>query len=440
MSKTDFLSWDDDLDLDILLGEYTDTDPIVDSDDDFVLETVVHPPKKVKGIDKSLSEHGTAADGYECPDCDKILKSISGFRGHTSRQHGKDLKATDHKANKPDVLVHVQEKENTHSSTPQISIDEIFPNAYKSTLKALEDDPMIALFGSTDFLPILQVSKHKPKVEEFFFNAFCAIFKDNTSITIEADRETIFSCFHRIRLSDTLQTGGITLFQSLGFMDSSVITNFVQTFLLELMNQVLKEHLLKKMKQTQAFDDSLTDNDQKILFYIAGFIIHALHKRYNKLKVSSLKEEKLLCVQGLQESSDTKTFLSKFKSWTVKKDRGGLKLPTDNFYLLVRHMEIIVRQSVNLDNLSASSLCKDSLKEKIMDAFMVKHYASQLFPASDNTLCLMEDIVNMFLTVRGNAVSKLHRRKLAKSNKQNAKKPSKPSSSLRQVLKTKVTN
>ncbi|CAG2241319.1 unnamed protein product [Mytilus edulis] len=40
MSKTDFLSLDDNLDLDILFGEYTDTDPIVDSDDDFVLATV----------------------------------------------------------------------------------------------------------------------------------------------------------------------------------------------------------------------------------------------------------------------------------------------------------------------------------------------------------------------------------------------------------------
>ena len=49
MSKTDLLSWDDDLDLDILLGEYTDTDPIVDSDDDFVLVTGVHPPPKKKG-------------------------------------------------------------------------------------------------------------------------------------------------------------------------------------------------------------------------------------------------------------------------------------------------------------------------------------------------------------------------------------------------------
>ncbi|CAG2238591.1 unnamed protein product [Mytilus edulis] len=167
-----------------------------------------------------------------------------------------------------------KEKANTHSSTPQISIDEIFPNAYQSTFKALEDDPMIALCEPTDFFPILQVSKHKAKVEEFFFIAFCAIFKDNASITIEADRETIFSSFHRIRLSDTLQTVGITIFQSLGFMDS-VITNFVQTFLLELMNQVLKKHLSKNLKQTQAFDNSLTDNDPKILFYIAGFIIRA---------------------------------------------------------------------------------------------------------------------------------------------------------------------
>ncbi|VDI20996.1 Hypothetical predicted protein [Mytilus galloprovincialis] len=318
MSRQIFLSWDDDLDLNILYGEYTDTDPILCN------------PQKGQGIDKSLSADGTATDGYKCPDCDKILKSISGFRGHTSRQHGKQLKATDHKTNKPDVLVHVQEKENTHSSTPQISIDEIFPNAYQSTFKALEDDPMIALFRSTDVLPIRQVSKHKPKVEELFFIAFCAILKDNASITIEDDRETIFPSFPRICLRETLQT--------------------------------------------------------------------------------------------------------------VKKDRGGLKFPTDKFYFLVRHVEIIERQCVNLDNLCASSLCKDSLKEKILDAFMVKHYASQLFPASDNTWCFMEDIVNVFLTVRGNAVSKLHRRKLAKSNKQNAKKPSKPSNSLRQVLKSKVTN
>ena len=66
-SKEDFLSWDTDLDLVELLGEYTD-DEDRDSADNPIQKEV---------------------EGYQCPDCNKVLKSISGFRGHMLKQHKK---------------------------------------------------------------------------------------------------------------------------------------------------------------------------------------------------------------------------------------------------------------------------------------------------------------------------------------------------------------
>lgn len=75
MSKSDFLSWDDDLDdfeLAYLLGDYTDTDTNVDS-----VSACKKPKKDIQ------------CSGYMCPDCKKVLKTISGFRGHTAKQHGK---------------------------------------------------------------------------------------------------------------------------------------------------------------------------------------------------------------------------------------------------------------------------------------------------------------------------------------------------------------
>ena len=55
------------MDLVELLGEYT-----IDEDRD----SADNPIQKEE-------------EGYQCPDCNKVLKSISGFRGHMLKQHQK---------------------------------------------------------------------------------------------------------------------------------------------------------------------------------------------------------------------------------------------------------------------------------------------------------------------------------------------------------------
>ena len=63
-SKSDFLSWDDDLNLDELLGEYTEY-CVDDSDSEFEAER----PKKVQPTPTELT-------GYICPLCNKCLNVL----------------------------------------------------------------------------------------------------------------------------------------------------------------------------------------------------------------------------------------------------------------------------------------------------------------------------------------------------------------------------
>lgn len=68
MSSKDFLSWDyEGLDLDALLGEYTEYE-----------NKSLTPDEKKNEKDQM----------YVCLCCSKELKSISGFRGHVTKKHG----------------------------------------------------------------------------------------------------------------------------------------------------------------------------------------------------------------------------------------------------------------------------------------------------------------------------------------------------------------
>ena len=67
--NADFLSWEDDIDLDALLGEYTEDENEPDT----------HAKEKCLDI-------------YICPVCDREYKSVSGFRGHVMKKHDMNLK------------------------------------------------------------------------------------------------------------------------------------------------------------------------------------------------------------------------------------------------------------------------------------------------------------------------------------------------------------
>lgn len=90
--------------------------------------------------------------------------------------------------------------------------------------------------------------------------------------------------------------------------------------------------------------------------------------------------------------------------------------------------------------MTANSLEKCVLKEKILEDFMVKYYREKLFEAPDDedndddtlSAVVFEDAINLFITIRGFAVMRIQRNKLLKEHE-----IKKSGESFRQALKTK---
>ena len=94
---TDVVTWHD-IDLDYVLGDYTE------SENEFsIAASAVNFPASGSssgGEDPGKENKPTSSKPgdvrgvlYKCPVCEKALKSISGFRGHVMKQHGRaDLK------------------------------------------------------------------------------------------------------------------------------------------------------------------------------------------------------------------------------------------------------------------------------------------------------------------------------------------------------------
>ena len=76
---SDFLSWDTDLDLDLLLGEYTEYDHSDSGSDDYDCSTA-----KKKKTNTSATQPSTLTQ-YKCPVCANTLKNNMMFSGsHTT--------------------------------------------------------------------------------------------------------------------------------------------------------------------------------------------------------------------------------------------------------------------------------------------------------------------------------------------------------------------
>ncbi|XP_062597802.1 uncharacterized protein LOC134259219 [Saccostrea cucullata] len=292
---------------------------------------------------------------------------------------------------------------------------------------------MYQLFGDTVTVRLAVFCATQEFLDSFFVNHLTDIFSLNLCHNLS--REVFYTKLHALRLSAILQRDCVKEFIERGCTEKSEdIVNFLQTYILNLPCEIVNTLLEQNKTVSEQQSKELSQNDQQILFYICGFIVRSLKKKSFRKKKED-RDERLQMLEKLTCEKNNSSFIAEFDKWLTKSTRGGLLRPTDAFYLLVRELENTIRTIVDFDNLQSISLNSCEVKEKMMDSFMVKHYMTQLygdFPETD-LLPLLEDIVCVFTTVRGYAVTRLLRKKL------NAKSV-KPSDSLRQALKAKTSN
>ena len=401
MAKSDFLSWDKDLDLDLLLGDYTDYDENYDSDDD----------NFQKVTNTSKSKPVTSRNVFKCPVCEKELKTISGFRGHVRKQHDLNVKATDYKINENAT------KQNNSSVFDENNFPVAFAPALKRTLVNVKHDPFVD--DKDEIMKCVDIVQSSTEIQDKLCTLFMPVFINHDSdISISADREQIFRRLHKQRNdSDVMETvrnllPGVTV---------ETMRLFIQLIFEDIVGELLTEQLKIGKTCSQKNHEAITENDQSILYYIAGYIVRSLKKKYHRCPNISY-------VNDLTNASGGHSFVSKYDKWYTIQSRGGLQKPSDDFFLLVRELETVVRKNTKT-NLDATALLVNPLKECMMESFMVKHYCKKLSETLPTEV--VEDILQIFLTIRGFAVVRVERNKMAKS----AKTDSRKSAGLRQTLR-----
>ncbi|KAH3720564.1 hypothetical protein DPMN_063464 [Dreissena polymorpha] len=220
----------------------------------------------------------------------------------------------------------------------------------------------------------------------------------NNISTVE-EREVFFKKVHMCRIDPVMLSEGIkTIKGVIPSVTDHDLNNYFQDCLMNLIGEIFKEWGKLEKKHSDKNQTALSDQDNKVLFYIAGYIIRALEKKYYRIHDKSMREKQIEHIHGLVDNSSEKTFTDKFTTLYEQKNRGGLKKPCDNFFLLVREFEIVTRK---VESARDSSLLKSEMKEEIFDSFMVGHYKEMLFPQTSteedeqeiSVLTLLPDIV-----------------------------------------------
>ena len=178
---------------------------------------------------------------------------------------------------------------------------------------------------------------------------------------------------------------------------------FVGVLLHELMEHLIVN--LSKLLETtkEAHDISMTETELSVLYYISGYIVSAIKK---KAKRGSSHPKQKALLESMEKSIASGTredSLNKYSLWLDKVNRGGLTIPSDSFYELVKEMEMCSRP-VSIAN--HTGIDRLQLRESILDNITVRYYANLLFKGPFE-FYIVDAITNLFLTLRGHAWAQL---------------------------------
>ncbi len=322
--------------------------------------------------------------------------------------------AHQHRREKEDEQAEATSDENQQptSPTPTVpitSVEELeteMPSIVNAALQDVSNDRIHALPTSKYGQSIVKVARRLLAVEllclyTFLVNYFAPLVTSSKSLDIL-----------RLRHDEQFADGFLDLILSnMDFeLELKLAKCFVQRFLTSFVTAYYKRQLeLIDQQRQQAFEE-VSDNDRQVIFYICGYVLHALRKRYIK---STKKGQLIALVDKLHADTSREQAASE---WTNAINRGGLKQPSERFFLLIVQIERWARELVDMDNLKSDTLVK--LKEKLLHYQLLRVSWEKLI-AEDNVdkWLVLDHIVGLFFKVRGFAVTKLLRKQLQQKRK-----------------------
>ena len=200
---------------------------------------------------------------YKCPVCAKTLKTISGFRGHTQKQHGQNLCASDHR------IPSTPDAESVTLTSVMSFTDQSFGNAFsaslKSTLTNITNDPFISY--PDEMRTLCSMVQGSTDINNFLYQTFSNIVSTSTDITLGTGREQLFRRLHRTRISQSIREEFASFFSQ---HSKSTVNNFMQLIFENIRGEILMHQTTIAKDNADKEQSKISNNDQSILYYIAG--------------------------------------------------------------------------------------------------------------------------------------------------------------------------
>ena len=230
----------------------------------------------------------------------------------------------------------------------------------------------------------------------------------------ECEHELLLSQFHQLRMDRQLRT---LILAQITSTPTKAALGFYQNFLREAMACViagLTTSLNAVVQPEEARE--MSQAEQNVLCYISGYLAR---------KVAALPQVPAAVKDACVSGKDNLGFVEKFTEWTKTVNRGGLRIPSQAFFLLVRSMDRVHSGLINLSQMTSDSLKLVILADAVMEDTSVKYHWQAVLSNSNvedpSVFRILEYLTKMFLTVKGFAVAR-HLRSRLRTEGYSAKK------------------
>ena len=270
---------------------------------------------------------------------------------------------------------------------------------------------------------------------EEFSTEIVGILKDiwicsDAKLTSSCKREKLWSFFHQA-----------CLFQLPGIWEkflSALHINQSDDILQQSVNQKIIEMILPTQLSTSAQTKpkttiQLNKDELNALHYACGYVPHQLIRKYQKRVgckcekfVECLKE---MALHGEATCAQDHDFQSYTRQWVEKVDRGGLFHLNDTAFDFFVSVEREVQAILPTYMSEHSAGSKDDFKDKVIRAVIGSEdvhqnwaLISHCLDSEDDALELLEDIVTLWVTVRGFSITETWLETYKAKQKKNTKK------------------
>ena len=167
-------------------------------------------------------------------------------------------------------------------------------------------------------------------------------------------------------------------------------------------------------------EDILSDREQNVVRFVAGYIPNALEKHFKKCELNKKTKDILLLISSLSKKRESQSFLESTNKWIDCSNRGGLFEVSDQAYIFFRSMEYEVRKFFNVkliviyngENLKDILLQRMLKSRRIINNF--DEISNKVETEENIKTFVLKKIMIYWINIRGNAFVKawLDNRKL----------------------------